>query len=103
MSYGATLHPLTQVQITDKGLDEICKYIQAVRDVVGYEIPLASDHYGHFDSNNAIRLGRAVEKYRLAWLEDMIPWQLTSQLKEIKTAIETPLCTGEDIYLKEGL
>ncbi|MBK8278774.1 MAG: mandelate racemase/muconate lactonizing enzyme family protein [Saprospiraceae bacterium] len=102
MSYGATLHPLTQVQITDKGLDEICKYIQAVRDVVGYEIPLASDHYGHFDSNNAIRLGRAVEKYRLAWLEDMIPWQLTSQLKEIKTAIETPLCTGEDIYLKEG-
>ncbi|MGB4899900.1 MAG: mandelate racemase/muconate lactonizing enzyme family protein, partial [Saprospiraceae bacterium] len=102
MSYGATLHPLTQVQITDKGLDEICKYIQAVRDVVGYEIPLASDHYGHFDSNNAIRLGRAVEKYRLAWLEDMIPWQLTSQLKEIKTAIETPLGTGEDIYLKEG-
>lgn len=101
MSYGAMLHPLTQVQLTDKGLEEMAKYVSGVRDVVGYEIPLASDHYGHFDLNNAIRLGRAVEKYRLAWLEDMIPWQLTSQLKEIKTAIETPLCTGEDIYLKE--
>lgn len=101
MSYGALLHPLTQVQYTDKGLDEISKYVESVRNVVGYDIPLASDHYGHFDLNNAIRLGRAVEKYRLAWLEDMIPWQLTSQLKEIKTAIETPLCTGEDIYLKE--
>jgi L-alanine-DL-glutamate epimerase-like enolase superfamily enzyme len=101
MSYGAALHPLTQVQITDKGLEGICHYIQKVRDVVGYEIPLASDHYGHFDANNAIRLGRAVEKFRLAWLEDMIPWQLTAQVKEIKQALETPYCTGEDIYLKE--
>ena len=101
MTYGSMLHPLTQVQLTDKGLEEICKYVERVRNVVGYEVPLASDHYGHFDSNNAIRLGRAVEKYRLAWLEDMIPWHLTPQLKEIKTEIETPLCTGEDIYLKE--
>jgi L-alanine-DL-glutamate epimerase-like enolase superfamily enzyme len=101
MSYGATEHPFTQLQITDKGLDELIKFIASVREAVGYEVPLASDHYGHFDSNNAIRLGRAVEKYRLAWLEDMIPWRFTSQLKEIKQSIETPLCTGEDIYLKE--
>jgi L-alanine-DL-glutamate epimerase-like enolase superfamily enzyme len=72
-----------------------------VREKIGYEIPLASDHYGHFDLNNAIRLGRAVEKYRLAWLEDMIPWRLTEQLRQIALAIETPLLTGEDIYLKE--
>lgn len=100
-TYGATEHPLTMVQITEKGLEELTKYVARVREHVGYEIPLASDHYGHFDMNNAIRLGRAVEKYRLAWLEDMIPWHFTEQLKEIKTAIETPLCTGEDIYGKE--
>jgi L-alanine-DL-glutamate epimerase-like enolase superfamily enzyme len=101
MTYGAALHPLTQVQITDKGLEEIVKYISKVRDAVGYEIPLASDHYGHFDHNNAIRLGKAVEKYRLAWLEDLVPWHLTEHLKDISRAIETPVCTGEDIYLKE--
>jgi L-alanine-DL-glutamate epimerase-like enolase superfamily enzyme len=101
MSYGAALHPLTQVQITDKGLDEMMKYIDAVRSAVGYDIPLASDHYGHFDANNAIRLGRAVEKYRLAWLEDLVPWHLTDHLIEISRAIETPVSTGEDIYLKE--
>lgn len=101
MSYGAALHPLTQVQITDKGLEELCKYVASVRDAVGYEIPLASDHYGHFDHNNAIRLGKAVEKYRLAWLEDLVPWHLTEHWKEISRAIETPTSTGEDIYLKE--
>ncbi len=100
-SYGATEHPFTQVQITDKGLDRLCEFVERVRDAVGYEIPLASDHYGHFDVNNAIRLGRAVEKYRLAWLEDLVPWMYTEQWKEISRAIETPTLTGEDIYLKE--
>ena len=101
MSYGAALHPLTQIQITDKGLDEMMKYVSQVREALGYQVPLASDHYGHFDLNNAIRLGKAVDKYRLAWLEDLVPWHLTQHLKDISTAIETPVCTGEDIYLKE--
>jgi L-alanine-DL-glutamate epimerase-like enolase superfamily enzyme len=101
MSYGGTEHPFTQVQITDKGLDIMTQRVSMVREKIGYEIPLASDHYGHFDLNNAIRLGRAVEKYRLAWLEDLIPWRFTEQLKQITQAIETPVLTGEDIYLKE--
>ncbi len=100
-SYGATEHPFTQVQVTEKGLDRLCEYVERVRDAIGYEIPLASDHYGHFDVNNAIRLGRAVEKYRLAWLEDLVPWMYTEQWVEISRAIETPTLTGEDIYLKE--
>lgn len=100
-SYGATEHPFTAVQITEKGLDMLTEYVSRVREAVGYEIPLASDHYGHFDLNNAIWLGRAMEPYRLAWLEDLIPWKYTEQLAEIARAIETPVLTGEDIYLKE--
>lgn len=101
MTYGGTEHPFTQVQITDKGLDILVERVAYVREKIGYEIPLSSDHYGHFDHNNAIRLGRAVEKYRLAWLEDLIPWKFTEHWKTISDAIETPTCTGEDIYLKE--
>src|SRR5690349_20085352 len=101
MTDGGTEHPITQVQITDKGLEMMTHRIAMVREKMGYEIPLASDHYGHFDHNNAILLGTAVEKYRLAWLEDLIPWKFTEQVKMISDAIETPVCTGEDIYLKE--
>jgi L-alanine-DL-glutamate epimerase-like enolase superfamily enzyme len=99
MSYGNTLHPFTQIQITDKGLDELAKLVDTVRGMLGYDIPLATDHYGHFDFNNGIRLGRAVEKYRLAWLEDVISWELTDQWKMLSDALETPCLTGEDIYL----
>ena len=102
MTYGATEHQFTQIQITPKGLEEMAKYVVQVRDVIGYDVPLASDHFGHFDMNNAIRLGKAMEPYRLAWLEDLIPWQFTDQWKEITQAIETPTNTGEDIYLKES-
>ncbi|HRI19965.1 MAG TPA: mandelate racemase/muconate lactonizing enzyme family protein [Panacibacter sp.] len=99
MSYGNTLHPFTQIQITDKGLDELAKLVDNVRSMLGYSIPLATDHYGHFDVNNGIRLGKALEKYRLAWLEDVISWELTDQWKMLSDALETPCLTGEDIYL----
>jgi len=101
-SYGATKHPFTRVQITDLGLEKMVEYVDIVRQVVGYEIPLAADHFGHFDVNAAIRLGQAVEKYRLAWLEDMVPWTYTDQWRQITLALNTPTLTGEDIYLKEG-
>lgn len=99
MSYAYTKHPFTGIQITDKGLDELARIVSEVRSAIGYQIPLSSDHYGHFDINNAIRFGKSIEKYRLAWLEDVVPWEYTDQYKTISDALETPILTGEDIYL----
>ncbi|MEO7960171.1 MAG: mandelate racemase/muconate lactonizing enzyme family protein [Ginsengibacter sp.] len=99
MGYGNTVHPFTQIQITDKGLDELAKIVDSVRGMVGYEIPLCTDHFGHFDLNNGIRLGKTLEKYRLAWMEDIVSWELTDQWKTMSDALETPMLTGEDIYL----
>ncbi len=100
-SYGSTAHPFTRIQITDEGIEKIVDYVRQVRDIVGYEIPLAADHFGHFDTNEAIRLGNALEPYRLAYLEDLVPWQYTDKWKQITHAINTPTLTGEDIFLKE--
>lgn len=99
MSYANRMHPFTQIQITEKGLEELAQIVENVRNLTGYEIPISTDHYGHFDLNNNIRLAKALEKYRLAWFEDMVPWQYTEQWKTITEAIETPTITGEDIYL----
>ena len=96
-----TKHPFTSIQITDAGLEKMTEYVHQVRSIVGYEIPLAADHFGHFDTNTAIRLGNAVEKYQLAWLEDMVPWFYTEKWKEITHAIHTPTLTGEDIFGRE--
>ena len=100
-SYGMTKHPFTRIQITDLGLEKMVEYVHQVREIVGYKIPMAADHFGHIDVNACIRLGNAVEKYQLAWLEDLVPWFYHDQWRQITEAITTPTLTGEDIYLKE--
>jgi L-alanine-DL-glutamate epimerase-like enolase superfamily enzyme len=100
-SYPSTKHPFTQIQLTDKGIDRMVEYVARVREAVGPEVPLAADHFGHIGVNSCIRLGRALTKYQMAWLEDMVPWQYTQMWKQITEAIDVPTLTGEDIYLKE--
>jgi L-alanine-DL-glutamate epimerase-like enolase superfamily enzyme len=95
-------HPFTHVRLTPKGIQMLCEYVEQVRAVVGYEVPIAADHFGHIGVDDCIRLGEALEQYNLAWLEDMVPWQFTEQWVQMERALKTPVCTGEDIYLKEG-
>ncbi len=97
-----TQHPFTGIRFTEKGLDAIEHYMKEVRDIVGYEIPLAVDHLGHMGIDDAIRLAQRIEKYHPAWLEDLVPWHYTDQYKRLNDATTTPICTGEDIYLKEN-
>lgn len=101
-SYGSTQHSFTRVQITQKGIEELMKYLEVMRSQIGYEIPLGTDHWGHFGINEAIKLAKAAEPYTLAYMEDLLPWQYTDKWKEITTSTTTPMLTGEDIYGLDG-
>jgi L-alanine-DL-glutamate epimerase-like enolase superfamily enzyme len=96
------MHPFTHVRLTPKGIALICEYVDQVRAIVGDEVPIAADHFGHIGIDDCIRLGQALEPYNLAWLEDLVPWQFTDKWVQLERALNTPVCTGEDIYLKEG-
>ncbi|MBV8833688.1 MAG: mandelate racemase/muconate lactonizing enzyme family protein [Acidobacteriaceae bacterium] len=97
-----TPHMFTGIELTPKGIETMTNFVGVVRDYVGYDVPLSCDHFGHIGVKSCIRLGKALEKYNVAWLEDMVPWQYPDLVKEIKQAVDIPLATGEDIYLKEG-
>jgi len=94
-------HMFTGAELTEKGIARLAEFVATVREYVGMEIPLSVDHFGHIGVNSCIRLGKALEKYNMAWLEDMIPWQYTDLWKKITDAVDIPTLTGEDIYLKE--
>ena len=96
------MHPFTGIQVTEKGIDLLCKYVAEVREELGYEVPLAVDHFGHIGLESCIRVGKALDQFSLAWYEDMVPWQFTDQYVRLSEAVDTPICTGEDIYQKEG-
>ncbi|MBN2314305.1 MAG: mandelate racemase/muconate lactonizing enzyme family protein [Sedimentisphaerales bacterium] len=95
-------HPFTSIQLSDKGAALLAEHFAEAREAVGWKIPIASDHFGHISVNSCIKLGKALQPYQLAWLEDMVPWEYTDMLKEIKNAVDVPLLTGEDIYLLDG-
>jgi L-alanine-DL-glutamate epimerase-like enolase superfamily enzyme len=95
-------HPFTGIHITEKGLDTLEEYLKQARDETGYEVPLAIDHFGHLAVEDCIRLARRIEKYSIAWAEDMIPWYMTDQYVSLRNATAVPIATGEDIYLKEN-
>ncbi len=95
-------HHASGIHITEKGLDYLEDYVRQVRDVIGYEVPLAIDHFGHVAIEDAIRFARRLEKYNIAWMEDLAPWHMTSHLKKFADNSMVPVCTGEDIYLAEN-
>ena len=95
-------HPFTGIHITKKGFDYLENYVKEVRSVIGYEIPLSIDHFGHIGVEDCIKLANRLENYNMCWLEDMIPWQLTEQYVRLHNASTTPIATGEDIYLLEN-
>lgn len=97
---------------TAKGLQMYGEHIQAVRDAIGWNQPLAADHFGPLDVNDAIRHARFFEQYELAWAEDLLQvgtlgsgdaprnWRA---YKEIKESTVTPINTGESLFgLEEG-
>lgn len=96
------MHPFTGIRITPRGIDFLASYVDVIRSRVGYEVPLAADHFGHIGLESSIELGKALSPFTLAWLEDLIPWQLTDQWSRITRSLTTPTCTGEDIYLRRN-
>ncbi len=95
-------HYATGINITEKGLDCLEEYVKEVREVIGYEVPLAIDHMGHIGVGSVIRVAKRLEKYNIAWIEDVAPWGYTDMLKRISDSTTVPVCTGEDIYLAEN-
>jgi L-alanine-DL-glutamate epimerase-like enolase superfamily enzyme len=88
---------------TDLGLKYMCEIIQGVRDGIGWQAPLAADHFGRLTVKDAIRYARAFEPYHLAWAEDFISPMDWRGFKQITESSSTPTLTGEALFgLEEG-
>jgi L-alanine-DL-glutamate epimerase-like enolase superfamily enzyme len=93
---------LPGTQLTDAGIARFCEITAAVREAVGWEIPICIDHFGPLSVNDAIRLGKALEPYALAWMEDILHWEDIEGYRRITESIQVPTITGENIYLWDG-
>jgi gluconate/galactonate dehydratase len=92
-----TQSPFTIFRMTERGLDRYEEEVAHMREILGYKIPLAIDHLGYLNLEDAVRLLRRLEKYNLLWAEDMLPCTYTEEYKRLSQLTSTPLATGEDL------
>ena len=94
----------TGVNVTDAGIARMVEVVAAVREAVGWETSLCIDHYGHgmMTMKEVIKLGRALEPYGLAWMEDPVQWHDVDGHKMVTDAVNVPTAAGEELYLLDG-
>jgi L-alanine-DL-glutamate epimerase-like enolase superfamily enzyme len=91
-------------RFTARGIERAVEVAATVRAEVGWDVSLCTDHFGHgyMTAKEVIRLGKALEPYGLAWIEDPMPWWDIDGHKQVTDAIETPTAAGEELYLWDG-
>ena len=91
-------------RVTDRGIARMAEIAAAVREAVGWDMSLCIDHFGHgfMTAKEVIRLGRALEPYGLAWMEDPMPWWDIDGHRRVTEAIDVPTAAGEELYLWDG-
>ncbi|RYE07761.1 MAG: mandelate racemase/muconate lactonizing enzyme family protein [Hyphomicrobiales bacterium] len=73
-----------------------------VVEAAGKDFDVAADLHTRLDKHSAIRLARDLEPLHLMWLEEPIPPENVDTMREITQATSTPICAGENLYLRHG-
>ena len=91
-------------RVTEQGIARAVEVVAAVREAAGSEVALCTDHFGHghMTAKEVIRLGRALEPFALAWLEDPMPWWDIDGHRQVTDALTVPTAAGEELYLWDG-
>jgi len=75
---------------------------EMVVTAAGPRIDVAADLHTRLDKHSAIRLARDLEPFNLMWLEEPVPPENIDTMREITQATSTPICAGENLYLRHG-
>jgi L-alanine-DL-glutamate epimerase-like enolase superfamily enzyme len=76
--------------------------VRAVREALGPDIDLMIDANNKWLAYDAIRFGRAVEKYNLFWFEEPVVADDFAGCAEVRHALDIPIVAGENEYTRWG-
>jgi galactonate dehydratase len=82
--------------------ERMVELVDMVTRAAGKDIAVAADVHTRLDVPSAIRLAKALEPYHLLWLEEPVPPENIAAMREVKRATSTPICAGENLYLRHG-
>jgi L-alanine-DL-glutamate epimerase-like enolase superfamily enzyme len=88
--------------LTHKDIRRIVKGMETIREELGPDGDFAVDLHWHYDVQDAIALGKALEPINLMWMEDPVPPDNADAMALVTHSTTTPVCTGENLYTRQG-
>jgi galactonate dehydratase len=76
--------------------------IQFLRETYPKNMDLAADMHGRYDAGTGKRVAKIMEPFRLMWLEEPVPPDNIDAMVDIRHSTSTPICCGENIYMRWG-
>jgi galactonate dehydratase len=83
-------------------IDHMLEKIAFNRERYPKDVDLAVDMHARYDATTGKRVAKEVEKFKLLWLEEPVPPENIDAMREIRASTSTPICCGENIYLRHG-
>ena len=90
------------LSVTARELEAMVSKTAAIREAIGPHIDLAMDLHGRYNTVSAKRIAQALEPFHLLWLEEPVPPENADAMREVKMSTRTPICAGENLYLRWG-
>ena len=88
--------PLSETQwSTERYIDTVAPLFDRLRRELGPDVHLLHDVHHRLRPIEAARLGKALEPYRLFWMEDPTPAENQDSFRLIRQHTTTPLAVGE--------
>jgi L-alanine-DL-glutamate epimerase-like enolase superfamily enzyme len=82
--------------------ERMVELAEMVTTAAGRDVAVAADVHTRLDPPSAIRLAKDLERFHLLWLEEPVPPENIDAMREVKRASATPICAGENLYLRHG-
>jgi galactonate dehydratase len=83
-------------------IDHMLAVIAFTRENYAKNVDLAVDMHGRYDATTGKRVAKEVEKFKLLWLEEPVPAENIDAMRDIRASTSTPICCGENLYLRHG-
>lgn len=87
---------------TNGEIDRMVKWVSSVREKIPDSMALACDMHGRYDATTGKKAAKALEPFRLLWLEEPCPPEDIDAMADIRHSTSTPIACGENLYMRWG-
>ncbi len=84
----------------ESGGPKVRDILKSVRDHAGYDVGIMVDANSAYNVNEAIRVGRDLERYEVIWFEEPLPPNNVEGYAELRRKLDVMIAGGESLFTK---